>query len=283
MEEFGESVLLRAFFETADGGYYSPILRGCYELLPIPEPIRGVARPGVLKEFLYSEIDCRCGTCKLSKYIPSDYVLVGSISYSVREVAAHWDPRFDLGIYADYWRSAGGRIPVSFKKKGGRKFLFFAAGLAKYPPGTFEGGRKSFTEIRRAFNNSDRGVYVVAYMEVNKIVDLVEYSAKLGVSVKGGKDQVVWEKAAEEHGDIVLRVPHYARGGDLPVIIISENYGILKDPIPLIVWERGIRRLTDYSYLFGVRKPEDRIRHKLYSGRQTDEIVNFLRDRGVLI
>ncbi len=284
MTEIGESLLLRVFFETADGGYYSPMFEGCFEALPVPEFRGRLIRSGVAEEFRYDRIPCRCFPDNLSRYLPSDYVLVGGSSYHINEVVAHWDPRLDIGVYSDYWRSAGGRIPKSFREyKEKECYIFFAAGLARYPQGFFD-VKHGFTEIRRAFMRTDRGVYVVAYMKVDEIADLTAIASRESIDIGKEGTERVWEIAVKEYGERVIKTPHYARGGDLPVVILSEkgHYGFLKRPIPLIEWSGKRKLLSNYSYMFGVRGLEDRVRQKAFDRRKTEEIINTLKEEGLL-
>ncbi len=277
-----KGLLLRVFFESADGGYYSPTFDSCYEVLPVPEPLRSDVDNEVVQEFLYSSIPCRCGDCSLSKYIPHDYVLIDGSSHHVSNVVAHWDPRFDEGVYANYWRTIGGRLPRNFRRCDDC-YIIFAAGLAKYPP-KFFGERKGFTELRKKFLSSDRGIYVIGYMKVDEVVDLAEISAEMSsVSTKYSvKD--VWEEATSRYGHRVKRVPHYIRHVDLPVIVLSDrgNYELLENPLPLIEWVGDHKVLSDYSYTFGVKTSNDRIKCKAYTQEELEEILRTLEREGVL-
>ncbi len=281
--DYGYSLLLRVFFETADGGYYSPMFEDCFELLPIPEFIGRLRRKDIAALYRYDRVPCRCCRGALSKYLPNDYILLNGSSYNVNEIIAHWDPRLDIGVYSDYWRVAGGRIPRQFKEHKG-SYIFFAAGLARYPHNFFR-KRKDFTEIRRAFVNSRRGVFVVAYMKVDEIVDLTEIASRLDIDVGKEGDEKVWEYAIKEYGARVAATPHYARGTDLPVVILSEkgHFGYFKKPLPIMTWVNGRKLLTDYSYTFGVKKFEDRVRHKLFTPSETEEIVKLLGKEDILL
>ncbi len=276
------SILLRVFFETADGGYYSPFVRDGFEVLPIPEFIGRFKRKEIALRFTYSRIPCRYGRCSLSKYLPVDYVLIGGSSYSVNEVIAHWDPRLDIGVYSDYWRYAGGRIPKSFRNCREGCYLFFVAGLAKYPHRFFSKPH-GFTEIRRTFMRVDRGIYVVAYMEASQIIDLTEVARQYGIEVGGELgDEKVWEVVCSEFDERICETPHRARGIDLPVVILSDNYGFLKRPIPIMEWREGRRLLTNYSYIFGVRSFDDRVRYKVFNNLETRNIIKLLEREGAL-
>ncbi|MGC8974747.1 MAG: hypothetical protein ACP5KB_00950 [Thermoprotei archaeon] len=269
-------LLLRVFFESADGGYYSPLFEKCYEVLPVPEPIGSDADVLMAQKFQYSNIMSRCGDHPLSKYIPYDYVLIRGSSYHVSRVVAHWDPRFDIGVYADYWRTIGGRIPRDFK--GCEEcYIFFAAGLAKYPAGFFD-SKKGFTEIRKTFLKSERGIYVVGYMKVDEIVDLTEISAELSSRKNRYTLREVWEEAIARYGNKVREIPHLIRPADLPIIVLSNegNYRLFKEPLPLIEWVESYKLLSDLSFIFGIKTFEDRIKYKVYTKEELTEILKTL-------
>lgn len=277
-----KGLLLRVFFESADGGYYSPMFKSCYEVLPVPEPLRSDADSEMIREFLYSSIPCRCGDCTLSKYIPHDYVLIDGSSYHVSKVVAHWDPRFDEGVYANYWRTIGGRIPRDFRGCD-ECYMLFVAGLAKYPLEFFS-EKRGFAELRKTFMRSDRGIYVVGYMKVDEVVDLTEISAEMSSASIEYSVKDVWEEAASRYGHRVKRVPHHIRHTDLPVIVLSDrgNYKLLENPLPLIEWVKDHKVLSSYSYTFGVKTPDDRIKYKVYTQEELREVLRTLEREGVL-
>ncbi|MCD6324211.1 MAG: hypothetical protein J7L55_03795 [Desulfurococcales archaeon] len=283
LRRFGPSLLLRVYFETADGGYYSPMFEDCFEALPVPEFLGRLTKVDYALNFTYDKVPSRCGSGGLGKYIPTDYLLVGGSSYPVSKVIAHYDPRLDIGVYSDYWRSAGGRIPKALRCEGKDTFLFFAAGLAKYPPKFFN-SKHGFTEIRRVFMRSNRGIYVVGYMKVDEIADLTQFSSKITSSLREGGIEKVWEEAVKAYGERVIKTPHYARPVDLPVVILSEegHYGFFREPIPLIEWVGKKRVLSKYSYMFGIMGSEDRVRQKVFSDSRTEEIVRTLERDGFL-
>ncbi len=280
-DDYSYSIMLRVFFETADGGYYSPRFDKCFELLPVPEFIGRFRKRDIASRFNYRRIPCRCGKCRLDKYLPNDYLLVGGSSYSVSEIIAHWDPRLDIGVYSDYWRAASGRIPKEFRECRRNCYIFFAAGLARYPKHFFA-RRRGFTEIRRTFMRSERGIYVTAYMQVDEIIDLTKIASERGIDIGREGDDRVWEIVLKEYGERAVMTPHYARGGDLPVIILSDegNYAYLDNPIPIMEWVNGRKRLSRYSYTFQVRGFEDRVRHKLFSPKRTEEIIRLIFREG---
>ncbi len=283
MEKYGPSLLLRVFFETADGGYYSPYFEKCYEALPIPDFLGKFHNVDYALNFVYDKIPCRCGRCKLSKYLPLDYVLVGGSSYGVNQIVAHWDPRLDIGVYSDFWRSGGGRIPRTFRECENDCYLFFAAGLAKYPPKFFS-RKKGFTEIRRTFMRVERGIYVVAYMKIDKVIDITQFASKLDINIRKEGTAKIWEEAVKIYGEKITMTPHYARIGDLPVVILAEkgNYGFFEQPIPLIEWVGQRKILSNYSYMFGIKKLDDKVRQKSFSPRETEEIIKTLTRKDYL-
>jgi len=213
----------------------------------------------------------------MSKYLPDDYILVGGSSYPVSKVIAHYDPRLDIGVYSDYWRSAGGRIPKIIKEYKRKSYIFFAAGLAKYPEKFFN-HKHGFTEVRRLFMKCERGIYVVGYMKVDEIADLTEFSPSVTEELRKGGIEKVWNKAVEEYGERIIETPHYARPVDLPVVILSDegNYGFFSRPLPLIEWSGGKRMLSEHSYLFGITSVEDRVRQKVFDRPRTEKIINTL-------
>ncbi|MEO3993581.1 MAG: hypothetical protein QN229_04705 [Desulfurococcaceae archaeon TW002] len=271
-----KGLLLRVFFESADGGYYSPFFGKCYEVLPVPEPIRSDVDVSVIQKFQYSNIASRCSDHPLSKYIPYDYVLIGGSSHHISRVIAHWDPRFDIGVYADYWRTIGGRIPKDFKNCVDC-YIFFAAGLARYPPEFFD-EKKGFTETRKTFLKSDRGIYVVGYMKVDEIVDLTEISAELSLRRSKYSLKEVWGEAVARYGSKIKEIPHFIRPADLPTIVLSSegNYRLFKEPIPLIEWVEGYKLLSNSSFTFGIKTFEDRIKYKVYTEEELKEILKTL-------
>ena len=275
------SLLLRVFFETADGGYYSPFINGCFEVLPIPEFVGRLRDFNIASKFSYSRIPCRCSDDYLSKYLPIDYVLVSGFSCSVNNVVAHWDPRFDIGVYSDYWRHAGGRIPKVLTEYKGDKYLFFAAGLAHYPKNFFS-RPKGFTEIRRMFMRVNRGIYVVGYMRIDEIVDLTKIAKDKGIEISKDNCTKVWEYVCSEVDERICETPHYIRPMDLPVVILSEDYCLFKKPIPIMLWVNNKKLLTNYSYTFGVRGFSDRIRQKVFTPEETKQILKLLDSEDVL-
>ncbi len=128
----------------------------------------------------------------------------------------------------------------------------------------------------------ERGIYVVAYMRVDEVIDLTELVSKYNIDIHREGDEKAWEIACREFGERVCMTPHRARGRDLPVVILSDDYGFLKRPIPIMLWVKSKRRLTDYSYTFGVRGFEDRIRYKVFNALETKEILKLLERENVL-
>ncbi|ADI31854.1 hypothetical protein [Staphylothermus hellenicus] len=145
-------LILRAFLETSNGGYYSPLYRKCYTLLPIPEdPYRLREIPLHLQP---GKIIDQCTGEKFSKFYPVEH----------DNNPIHNDPRLDLGIYTGYYMPKG-RLPhKKGKKLEENDLLLFMAGLAEYPE-KFWSKRRGLREIKKAFRdslvNGKAGIFIV--------------------------------------------------------------------------------------------------------------------------
>lgn len=199
-------LLLRVFFETSNGGYYSPIHGdGCASLLPIPDDRR---RYRVIpSHLLANNIVDTCTGDKLSAYYPMEYGV---------QPLVHRDPRLDLGFYTGYY-APGGRLPKSNDKRLGEgDYLLFMAGLARYPR-SFWNTRRRLGEIKRVFRKLVRegrtGIFIVGGLRVTRVVD---------VSVDG------WDRVLEEY-PFLAESPHYYRFNDHPVAVIGKPLSI--DPV----------------------------------------------------
>ncbi len=192
-------LLLRAFFETSNGGYYSPIHdNGCATLLPILDN-REWYRV-IPPHLLANNIVDTCTGCRLSAYY--------AVEYGVQPLV-HRDPRLDLGFYTGYY-APGGRLPKSSDKRLVEgDYLLFMAGLARYPEG-FWGARRRLNEIKRIFqrlvHDGKTGIFIVGGLRVVEVVD---------VSVTG------WSRVLEEY-PFLAESPHYYRFNDNPVAVIGE-------------------------------------------------------------
>ncbi|MEM1712243.1 MAG: hypothetical protein QXX39_01140, partial [Acidilobaceae archaeon] len=157
------------------------------------------------------------------------------------------------------------------------------AGLAKYPPGFFD-VKKGFTEIRKTFLKSDRGIYVVGYMKVDEVADLTEISAELSSRKSEYSLREVWEEAVARYGSKVKEIPHFIRPADLPTIVLSNegNYRLFKEPIPLIEWVEGYKLLSNASFTFGIKTFEDRIKYKVYTEEELREILKTLEEEKLI-
>ncbi|ABN69195.1 hypothetical protein Smar_0082 [Staphylothermus marinus F1] len=84
-------LILRAFFETSNGGYYSPLNRECYTLLPIPEDL---SKLGKTPPHLHPEkIIDQCTGEKLSKFYPIEH----------NNNPINNDPRLDYSLIWILW------------------------------------------------------------------------------------------------------------------------------------------------------------------------------------
>lgn len=203
--------MLRAFFETSNGGYYSPIHGdGCVTLLPIPD---NRSRYRIVPPHLLADrIIDSCSGRRLSTYYPIEYGV---------EPLIHRDPRLDLGFYTGYYAPKG-RLPKKNDKKLGRgDYLLFMAGLARYPK-DFWSTRRRLGEIRRVFRKLVRegrtGIYIVGGLRVVEVID---------TSTTG------WSKAVGEY-PFLAESPHYYRLNDYPVAVVGEplkmNPIVISDP-----------------------------------------------------
>ncbi len=208
-------LLLRAFIESSNGGYYSPIHqdRGCYTLLYIiDDPNRYSWIPDHL---LPDNIVDNCTGYRLSVFYPVEYL----------DKPIHRDPRLDLGFYTGYYMPHG-RLPVKDDKRLGRgDLLLFMAGLCKYNENLW-GGRYSLSRFRSVFRRVYRsgfcGIYIVGGIIVEDIVD---------VSVYG------WENIISSY-PFLKYSPHYYRVGDEPVAVIGSGFKLVK---PLLIgFRRGV-------------------------------------------
>ncbi len=199
-------LLLRAFFETSNGGYYSPLHEnGCASLLPIPDDRRRYRR--IPQHLLADKITDPCTGNSISIYYP--------IEYGTRPLV-HRDPRLDLGFYTGYY-APNGRLPKREEKRLGEgDYLLFIAGLAMYPE-DFWIMRRRLGEIRRVFRKLVRegkaGVFIVGGLRVIELID---------TSATG------WSEAIEKYS-FLAESPHYYRVKDYPVAVVGEP--LIIDPI----------------------------------------------------
>ncbi len=201
-------LLLRAYIETSNGGYYSPIHsdKNCYTLLYIPE---NPARLRMVPDHLIPQnITDPCTSRKLADYYPIE----------MKDKPIHRDPRLDLGFYTGYYMPQG-RLP----KKPGKRLepgdhLVFMAGLAEYPPNYWDKPhtqREIIRTFRQICRNPKRcGIYIVGGIIIKEIINIVETG---------------WNNAITIHPDL-KESPHYYRKNDHPVAVIGKSY-ILNPPV----------------------------------------------------
>jgi len=155
---------VRQWFDSSWGGYYSPILEdGCIQLLPRP------SRSGIP----YSEVRGRCGR-RLSSFLPRDYLFVNNRRVWASRAVTTLCPDMGLGAYCE----EDGRGPLSRGEAGPGDYIVFLGGLAKYPSGTFD-LRRGFASIQEAYTRSQRGVFIIAYMQVVKTVKVAGDQASI--------------------------------------------------------------------------------------------------------
>ena len=209
------AIVLRAYLDTSSEaetgggrvrpGYYSPLhpRLGCATLIPIPEP---VAKP-------LPHLDPRSAPDPCTGRSIAHYQPLGL------EWLLHRDPRLGPGFYTDYWAPRG-RIPHALRGGG---LILFAAGLTVYPEGFWE-RRRTLGEIRRehrrAWREGRTGIYLVAVLAAERVVD---------VAATG------WDAAVKAVPALRLS-PHYARtlagAADEPAALIGQGF-LVKPPLPL--------------------------------------------------
>ncbi len=206
-----KTLFLRAFIETSNGGYYSPIHanRG-YTLLYIPENHQLRDHPS----HLYPEnIRDECTGLTLDHYYPVED----------RGRPIHRDPRLDLGFYTGYYMGPPGygRLPKKPSKRlGPGDLLLFMAGLAKYPEKLWA---SRFTRglIRRIHRETCSrglcGVYIVGGIIIEEVID---------ISVTG------WDQALKIYPQLYYSPHYYRSGSDHPVAVVGKGFKLGK---PLLI------------------------------------------------
>lgn len=71
-----------------------------------------------------------------------------------------------------------GRGPLSLGGAEPGDYIVFLGGLAKYPSGTFD-LRPRFSAIMEAYNRAKRGIYIIAYMQVVKTIDIPQEASEI--------------------------------------------------------------------------------------------------------
>jgi hypothetical protein len=212
-------LLLRAFIESSNGGYYSPIHQGldCYTLLYIIDDPNKYSQ--IPDHLLPGNIVDDCTGYKLSFFYPIEYL----------DKPIHRDPRLDLGFYTGYYMPRG-RLPVKNDKRLGRDdLLLFMAGLCRYDEDLWGRGYglSYFKKVfRRVYRSGFCGIYIVGGIIVEDVID---------VSIYGWRDII-------GSYPFLKYSPHYYRVGDEPVAVIGSGFKLVK---PLLI---GFRRGVYSSY-----------------------------------
>ncbi len=212
-------LLLRAYMDTSDGGYYSPLhSSGCVSLLPMPEKKR-IRRPPAFLRPRYLVDPCTGGS--LDKYYVSG-------CFERYPHTVHNDPRPDLGFYTGYYMPRG-RVPHREPKKLRRgDILLFMAGLAEYPEDTWRIAR-SVRDVQKILTGLKRegkaGIYIVSGLVVEEVLDI---------------SQTGWNRALKKYPQLRYS-PHYYRRGDKPVAVIGRGF-YLNPPLMIYSYKTGLTR-----------------------------------------
>ena len=243
-------LLLRAYIETSNGGYYSPIHpdNDCYTLLYIPE---NPQRLRVVPDHLIPRnITDPCTGRRLADYYPVE----------MREKPIHRDPRLDLGFYTGYYMPHGRQPKKPGKRLEPGDHLAFMAGLAEYPPNYWDKPH-THREIKRTFrqicrNPKQCGVYIVGGIIIEEIVNIAE---------TGWKQAVAMYPALRES-------PHYYRIDDYPVAVIGKTYQ-LNPPIRISSPENSRKPSEQLIQLVGEQNASNIARNN-YRRSGTLEVFN---------
>ncbi len=163
----------RAFLDTSNGGYYSPLHRElkCASLIPQVELPLTPERLSIIPPWLnpYKVIDS-CTGKYIEKFMPWD-----------KRWVLHNDPRLDLGFLTDRPVARGGRIPWGIINEG---VIIFVSGLIVYPKDFWEVPRR-FVEIKKIFKesmeNCKASLYAVAGLIVKNFIDILESGWKKAI------------------------------------------------------------------------------------------------------
>jgi len=200
----GVAYLLRVYADTSTVGYYSPLHDHleCASLLPIPERRIELSRAPVwLNPYFVRD---PCTNLAMATFMPLGL-----------EWVMHRDPRLDLGFYTEPLGRSG-RLPRAVSRGW---LLVLVSGLAVYPEGFWD-RRRSRREVLKAFReamgSSRGGVYIVALMEIEEVLEVRD-----------------WSRAPRE----LLQSPHSALGE--PVRAVLGDVMLVTPPIPLDAIARG--------------------------------------------
>ncbi|MCE4607327.1 MAG: hypothetical protein F7B59_08400 [Desulfurococcales archaeon] len=236
--------LVRQWFDTSIGGYYSPIYPdGCMDLIPRPGPV-GVP---------YREFPAKCMEGSLARYLPVDSLRLSTRTIPVSRTLTAGCPVVDHGIFCDDNR----RLTQLGASEG--DYIVYTAGLAHYPKDFFK-TRWRLHDVRSVMERSSRGIYIVGYMEISKIVD----TSTLG-----------WGEAAliDPRVDSIGRPVGYAWN---PVFYLSPARGgvVLGEPLKIAGAERpGLK----YIKPMGLPRFKSKyFRKTVLRGRAAERLLRYL-------
>ena len=236
--------LIRQWFDTSIGGYYSPVYAdGCIDLIPRPTPF-GVP---------YKEFPAKCIEGSLDRYLPVDSLRLSTRTIPVSRALTTGCPIVDRGIYCD----ATGRLVWLGASEG--DYIVYTAGLAHYPKDFFK-TRWRLHDIRSVLERSRRGIYVIGYMEISKIVD---------TSTLGWSEAVLIDPRVDSIG----RLTGYSWR---PVFYLSPARGrvLLGEPLKIAALER-----LGFVYIKPMGLPRFKskyFRKTVLRGRAAENLVRYL-------
>ncbi|MEB3757272.1 MAG: hypothetical protein GSR76_00215 [Desulfurococcales archaeon] len=235
--------LLRQWFDTSIGGYYSPITDGCIDLLPRPTP-HGVH---------YRELKAKCITGTLERYLPVDSLRIRSRHIPVSRALTTGCPMVEKGVYCDEQNRLG------ILGAGEGDYIVLTAGLARYPKDFFK-TRWRLQDIRRVMERSSKALYIIGYMEIAKKVD---------TRALGWSESILIDPRLEPIGRIV----EYKWK---PVFYLSPAKGgrVLSEPVKIAVVER-----TGLKYIKPPGLPRFKskyLRKTVLKGRTGENLVRYL-------
>ncbi|MCE4614526.1 MAG: hypothetical protein F7B60_03240 [Desulfurococcales archaeon] len=236
--------LIRQWFDTSIGGYYSPIYReDCIDLIPRPMPI-GVP---------YKEFHAKCIKGTLERYLPVDSLRTSTRTIPVSRALTPGCPIVDRGIYCD----ATGRLKSLGAAEGDH--IVYTAGLAHYPKDFFK-TRWRLHDIRSVLERSRRGIYIIGYMEISKIIE---------TTILGWSEAVLIDPRVDSIG----RLTGYIWN---PVFYLSPARGgiLLGEPLKIAVSEKeGLK----YIKPIGLPRFKSKyFRKTVLRGRAAENLVRYL-------
>jgi hypothetical protein len=235
--------LLRQWFDTSIGGYYSPLIDSCTELLPRPTP-HGVK---------YREVKARCMEGTLERYLPVDSIRIRSRHIPVSRALTAGCPMLVKGVYCDE------QDRLSYWGAGEGDYVVLIAGLARYPKDFFK-TRWRLQDIRKILERSSKALYIIGYMEISKKVD---------TRTLGWSESVLIDPRLEPIG----RMVEYKW---TPVFYLSPGKGgrVLSEPLKIAVAER-----TGFKYIKppGLSRFKSKyLRKTVLKGKTGENLVKYL-------